>query len=66
MLTGSCLGDHLFLSHTFCKQDLSDDIVDLVCTGMIQILALQINPCTVFLGQILRKIKRCLTPYILF
>ena len=53
VLTGSGLCDDFLLTHTFCQQDLTDDIVDLVCTGVIQIFSFQVNLCTVFLAETL-------------
>jgi len=35
MLTGTCLCDYAGFSELFCQEDLTDGIVDFVCTGMI-------------------------------
>ena len=33
------------LSHLFCQQRLAQHVVDLMCAGMVQVFALQINLC---------------------
>ena len=43
MLAGARLGDHSRLAEPFCQQRLADAIVYLVRTGVIQILALEID-----------------------
>lgn len=40
MLSGSGLGNHSGLPHFLCQKHLADDIVDLVGTGVVQILTL--------------------------
>ena len=43
MLTGSCLCDHTGFSHFLCQQHLPQHVINLMCTGMVQILSLQIH-----------------------
>ena len=43
VLTGSCLSDDTGLSHPFGKKDLSQYVVDLVGSGVIQVLTLEVN-----------------------
>ncbi len=43
MLAGTGFRDYAGLAHPLREQRLTDGIVDLVCTGVIQILALQID-----------------------
>ena len=46
MLPGTRLRNDFRFSHSFCQQCLPQHIIDLVRTGMIQILPLQIYLCT--------------------
>ena len=43
MLSGTGLGDDPLLAHFLCQQDLSQHVVNLVRTGVVQILPLQVN-----------------------
>ncbi len=43
MLAGARLGDNPLLSHAAREQSLADGVVDLVCTGMVEVLALQVD-----------------------
>ena len=43
VLSGTGLGDHTGLSHLFGQKDLTEAVIDLVGTGVIQILSFQIN-----------------------
>ena len=40
MLSGSGLGNHSGLSHFLCQEHLTDNVIDLVGTGVVQILTL--------------------------
>ena len=44
VLPCSCLGNDPRLTHLLCKQHLSQDIVNLMCSRVVQILPFQINP----------------------
>ena len=57
MLTGTCLGHDACLAHTLGYQDLPDGIVDLVGTGMVEVLALQIELAAISLAHTFGKIK---------
>ena len=46
MLTGTGLGDEAGLAHLFGQQRLSENIVDLVRTGVVQVFALEVDLCT--------------------
>ena len=46
MLTGTGLGDEAGLAHLFGQQRLPENIVDLVRTGVIQVLTLEVDLCT--------------------
>src|SRR5258706_1899759 len=43
MLTGAGFGDDARLAHALCEKDLADAIVDLVCAGVVELLALEID-----------------------
>jgi len=43
MLTGTGLCDHLLLSQLLGQQRFSDTVIDLMCSGMVQVLTLEIN-----------------------
>ena len=57
MLTCTCLGHNACLAHALGYQDLPDGIVDLVGTGMVEVLALQIELAAISLAHTLGKIK---------
>ena len=54
----------LFLSQSFGKYRLGDTVVDLVCTGMVEIFALEIDPGADLLRDICRKVERRGASYI--
>ena len=56
MLTGPGLGDHPGLAHPAGEQGLTQHIVDLVRSGVVQVFPFQINMCFVFIRKTLRKI----------
>ena len=58
VLTGSCLCDDTGLAHLLCHQNLTDGIVDLVCSCMVQVLTLQIELATIFLAHAFGIIER--------
>ena len=58
VLTSPRLSDDTFLAHLACKQDLTDGIVDLVSSSMIQVLALQVKLAPVFRTHPLGEIER--------
>lgn len=61
MLSGTGLGDDASLTHALCQQDLADTVIDLVSTGVIEILAFKIDArASQLLGQSLGKIERTL------
>src|SRR4029079_15245166 len=56
---GAGLGDNARLAHAPCQHDLSEHIVDLVCAGVIELLALEIDfRAAAMLGEPLGEIKR--------
>ena len=57
MLTCTCLGHNACLAHALGYQDLPDGIVDLVGTGMVEVLALQIELAAISLAHTFGKIK---------
>ena len=57
MLSGTRFGDDAVLAHPPGQQDLSDGIVDLVGSGVVEVLAFQIDACSVSVGEFLRKIQ---------
>ena len=59
MLTGSCLCDHTGFSHFLCQQYLPQHVINLMCTGMIQIFSLQIHFCP---AEILCHMSRIVQP----
>ena len=58
MLTSTGFCDDTGFTHLLCHQDLTDGIVNLVRTGMIQILALQIELTSILFAHSLRIVKR--------
>src|SRR5574344_422496 len=58
VLTGTGLGDDTGLAHFVGKKDLSDGVVDLVGTRMIEVLTFEIQTATVFLTHAFGIIKR--------
>ena len=64
MLSGSGFGDDAFLSHAACQQDLSDGVVDFVCTGMIQVFPFQIQLATILFGKAFCQIEWGRTSYV--
>ena len=58
MLSGTCFGDDAGLSHLLCHQNLSDGVIDFVCTGMVQVLTLQIELAAILLAHALGIIER--------
>ena len=57
MLAGARLGDHPLLAHAHRQQRLAHGVVDLVGTGMVQVLALQINPGATGICAVSRRAK---------
>ena len=57
MLPGARLGDDAGLAHPAGQQDLSDGVVDLVGTGMVEVFALEVDLRPVTLGQTLGQIQ---------
>ena len=58
-VAGAGLGDDAGLAHALGKQDLTEAIVDLVRTGVVQLVALEIDLCAAqFFRQALGEIKR--------
>ena len=58
VLSGSCFGNDAGLAHLLGHENLTDGVVDFVCTGMVQVLALQIELAPVLLAHALGIIKR--------
>ena len=58
VLSGSGFGNDAGLAHLLCHENLTDGVVDFVCTGMVQVLALQIELASVLLAHALGIIKR--------
>ena len=53
VLSGARFGDQSRFPHLFCKERLSEDVVDLVRTCMVEVFAFEINFCT---AQIVRHL----------
>ena len=58
MLSGTCLGDDTSLAHLLRHQNLTDGIVNLVRTRMVEVLTLQIQLAAILLAHTLGIIKR--------
>ena len=58
VLSGSRLCDNPRLPHLLCQQDLSDGVVDLVGSRVVQVLALQVQLAAVLPTHPLRKVQR--------
>ena len=58
MLSGTRLGDDARLAHLAGHQDLSDGIVDFVCSGMVEVFTLKIQLATVSFTQAAGVVKR--------
>ena len=57
MLTGTCLCDDTGLAHLLGQQNLTDGVVDLVGTGVVQVLTFQIEFTTVLLTHSLGVVQ---------
>ena len=65
VLARTRLGDDSFLAHAQCEQGLSDRVIDLVSAGVIQVLALQIDPgSTAFFRHTFSEVQRARPPRI--
>ena len=64
MLAGTCLSNDTRLTHFLRQQDLSDGVVNLMGTRVIQVLTLQIQLTTVLLAHPFRIIERWRTSHI--
>jgi len=63
VLSGAGLGDHPALAHAAGQQHLTQAVVDLVCAGVEQVLALEVEARTAQLfAQAPREVQRCGTP----
>ena len=58
MLPCTRFGDDTGFAHLLRDQDLSDRIVDLVRSGMVQVFAFEVDPAAVPFGQALCEIER--------
>ena len=58
MLTGTSLGNDTGLAHFLCHQNLTDGIIDLMSTCMVQVFTLQIELASVLLTHALGIIER--------
>ncbi|MPN16233.1 hypothetical protein SDC9_163571 [bioreactor metagenome] len=60
MLAGAGFGDQFFLAHIFCKQAFAHAVIELMCTGVVEIFPLQINLTAADLfGESFTVIDRC-------
>ena len=67
MLTGAGLRDDTGLAHLLGEQALCQRVVNFVGTGMIEILALEINLCAAqILGHLVRIVQQGRTANIVF
>ena len=58
MLAGTGLGNDVLLAHALSKQNLPQDVINLVATGVIQILALEPDVSADISGELLRVVQR--------
>ena len=58
VLTGAGLSHDAFLTHLLGNQDLTDGVVNLVRTRVVQVLALQVELATILLAHALGQIER--------
>ena len=58
MLSGSGLGDDVGAPHFAGQQDLADGVVDLVRSGVVQLLAFEVDPCAVLGAEPRREVQR--------
>ena len=66
MLSGTCLCDDARLTHLLGQQNLTDGVVDLVGTGMVQVLTLQIESTAVLFTHSLGIVQGRGSSYIVF
>lgn len=66
MLSGTSLGDDTGLAHLLCHQNLTNGVIDFVCTGMVQVLTLQIELAAILLAHALGIIERGRTAHVIF
>ena len=64
MLPSTCLGDDACLAHPLGQQDLSDGVVDLVCSRVVQVLTFQVEATAVLLAHAACEVKRRRTAYV--
>ena len=64
MLTGTGLCDDTRLAHLLGQEDLTDGVVDLVGTGVVQVLTFQIELTAILLTHALGKIQGGRTTHI--
>ena len=64
MLACSRLGDDALLAHLLGQQYLSDGVVDLVGTRVVQVLTLQVEAAAILLAHAAGKVQGRRTPYI--
>ena len=59
-------GDDAFLAHGPRQEDLPEGVVDLVCSGVVQVFALQVEPAAVFLAHAPGKVEGRRPPHVVF
>ena len=57
MLSGARLGNDAPLAHAPGQQHLADGVVYLVCAGVVQVLALQVDAAAVLPGEALGQVE---------
>ena len=65
MLSGTCLGNDACLAHLLCHENLTDGVVYLVRTGMVEVLALEIKLAPVLLAHATGIVQGRGTTYII-
>ena len=65
MLTSSRLSNDALLAHLLRQENLSQSIVDFVCTRVVQILTLQVQLASIFLTHALGVIEWGRTSHII-
>ena len=66
VLTGTGLCNNALLAHLTCQENLTYSIVDLMCTGMVEVFALKVKTTSILFAHATCIIKRRRTSYIVF
>ena len=58
MLAGARFGNNVLLAHALGQEHLSEDVIDLVRSGVVEVFTLEVDLQTEGLGHSRRKVQR--------